>query len=149
GFGSTLRGVLEVAPPSARILVVEKLATVVDLARREAAHLVAGALDDPRVVLERADVADVVGRESDLSAILLDVDNGPEWASFRSNARLYADAALARARDALRPGGVFGVWSGYPRDAFVARLRRAGFAPRIEPLTERGVVRARAYVGVR
>jgi hypothetical protein len=40
------------------------------------------------------------------------------------------------------------VWSGYPADPFVARLRKAGFMPRIVPLTERGVVRARAYVGV-
>ncbi len=153
GFGATLRGVLEVAPADASVLVVEKLACVVDVARNEAAELVAGALDDPRVTLERGDVADAIARiatgERALSAILLDVDNGPEWASFRSNARLYADAALAAAKAALRPGGLYAVWSGYPADAFVARLRRAGFAPRIEPLIERGVVRARAYVGAR
>jgi spermidine synthase len=148
GFGATLRGVLDVLPPDGRVVVVEKLSAVVELARAEAAHLVAGALDDPRVELLREDVADVIGRESGLAAILLDVDNGPEWASFRSNARLYADAALARTQEALRPGGVFAVWSGYAADAFVARLRRAGFVARIEPLTERGVVRARAYLGV-
>jgi len=147
GFGATLRGVLDVAPVDAQVVVVEKLACVVDVARGEAAPLVGGALDDPRVTLERGDVADAIAREHGLAAILLDVDNGPEWASFRSNARLYADAALARAKAALRPGGLFAVWSGYPADAFVARLRRAGFAPRIEPLSERGVVRARAYVG--
>jgi hypothetical protein len=39
------------------------------------------------------------------------------------------------------------VWSGYPADPFVPRLRAAGFAPSIVPLRERGVVRARAYVG--
>jgi spermidine synthase len=148
GFGATLRGVLDVLPADGRVLVVEKLEAVVELARAEAAHLVAGALDDPRVTLLREDVADVIGRESGLAAILLDVDNGPEWASFRSNARLYAEAALSRTREALRPGGVFSVWSGYAADPFVARLRRAGFLARIEPLTERGVVRARAYVGV-
>jgi len=82
-----------------------------------------------------------------LSAILLDVDNGPEWASFRSNARLYAEAALVRARSALAPGGVLAVWSGYPADVFVRTLRKAGFVPRVEPLHERGVVRARAYIG--
>jgi spermidine synthase len=148
GFGATLRGVLDVLPADGRVLVVEKLEAVVELARAEAAHLVAGALDDPRVELLREDVADVIGREAGLAAILLDVDNGPEWASFRSNARLYADAALLRTREALRPGGLFSVWSGYAADPFVARLRRAGFLARIEPLTERGVVRARAYVGV-
>ncbi len=148
GFGATLRGVLDVLPPDGRVVVVEKLLAVVELARAEAADLVGGALDDPRVELVREDVADRLAKERELAAALLDVDNGPEWASFRTNARLYADAALARTRAALRPGGLFAVWSGYPADAFVARLRKAGFASRIEPLTERGVVRARAYVGL-
>lgn len=147
GFGSTARGVLDVVPDDAEVIVVEKLEAVVDVVRNEAKELAAGVLDDPRVRLERADVADVIERTDDVSAILLDVDNGPQWASFRTNARLYSDAALARARDALAPGGIYAVWSGYPADAFVGKLRRAGFAPSVEALTERGVVRARAYVG--
>ncbi len=149
GFGSTARGVLDVAPEGAKVIVVEKLEAVIDVARNEAAELTAGVLDDPRVILERADVADVVAREKDLAAVLLDVDNGPEWASFRTNAKLYADAALVRARDALRTGGIYAVWSGYAADPFVARLRKVGLLARIEPLRERGVVRARAYVGVK
>jgi spermidine synthase len=148
GFGSTLRGVLDVLPADGRVIVVEKLHAVVELARAEAAPLVAGSLDDPRVDLVNDDVADVIAREAGLSAVLLDVDNGPQWASFRTNARLYADAALAKTRAALRPGGMFAVWSGYASDGFVSHLRRAGFSPRIEPLLERGVVRARAYVGL-
>lgn len=147
GFGSTLRGVLDVVGEDAVVLVVEKMGAVIDLARTDAAHLVGDALDDPRVQLVHGDVADVIERESGLSAIVLDVDNGPGWASFRSNARLYADAALKRARQALRGGGLYAVWSGYPADAFVATLRRAGFQPRVIPLDEDGVVRARAYVG--
>ena len=82
-----------------------------------------------------------------LDAILLDVDNGPGWASFRQNARLYTPAGLAEARAALRQGGALAVWSGYPADAFVGQLRRAGFAPEVVLLRERGAVRARAYVG--
>ena len=147
GFGATVRGVLDVAPADATIVVVEKLDAVVDVVRHEAADLAGGVLDDPRVRLERADVGDVIAAARGVSAILLDVDNGPEWASFRTNARLYTDAALARSREALTPGGIFAVWSGYPKDAFVGCLRRAGFAARIEPLREGGVVRARAYVG--
>jgi spermidine synthase len=147
GFGATLKGVLSVLSGGDQVIVVEKLDAVIDVARAEAAPLVAGALDDPRVTLVRADVGDVIAEERDLTAILLDVDNGPGWASFRSNARLYADSALASARRALRAGGIFAVWSGYPADPFVARLRKAGFLSRIVPLEERGVVRARAYVG--
>ncbi|MGH7293588.1 MAG: hypothetical protein ACRELB_01585, partial [Polyangiaceae bacterium] len=69
-------------------------------------------------------------------------------ASFRTNARLYSPAGLAAARRALAPGGALAVWSGYPADAFLGRLRQAGFVPRCVPLHERGRVRARAYVGV-
>ena len=148
GFGATVRGVLEVLPPGGRVIVVEKLSAVIELARAEAAHLVAGALDDPRVELVQDDVADVIARENGLAAVLLDVDNGPQWASFRTNARLYAESALTQARGALRPRGLYAVWSGYAADPFVARLRHAGFTARIEPLMERGVMRARAYVGV-
>ena len=149
GFGSTLRGVLDVAPADAEIIVVEKLRTVAEIARAEAADLVAGALDDPRVTLLHTDVADVIAEAppASLAAVLLDVDNGPEWASFRTNARLYADAALAQARRALAPGGLYAVWSGYAVDKFLGALRGAGFVARIEPLRERGVVRARAYLG--
>jgi predicted membrane-bound spermidine synthase len=149
GFGATLRGALEVAAPDARIVVAEKLRAVVDLAQAEAAAFIGDALVDSRVEVARADVADVIGSSRDLDAILLDVDNGPEWASFRGNARLYAEPSLRMAREALRPGGLYAVWSGYPADAFIPRLRQAGFVPRIVPLHERGVVRARAYVGER
>jgi spermidine synthase len=150
GFGATLRGVLDVAPPGARVVVAEKLRAVADVARNEAAHLLGSVLDDPRVTLRHDDVAEVIAGERDLAAILLDVDNGPEWASFRTNARLYEGAALAAAERALAPGGVYAVWSGYAKDEFVAKLRRAGLRPRIEPLAEKnGVVRARAYVGAK
>jgi spermidine synthase len=150
GFGSTLRGALDAVDASARVLVAEKVAAIETLLRGELADLVeAGLLDDPRVVIERADVSDVLARERDLDAILLDVDNGPEWASFRSNARLYAPAGLAVAHAALKPGGILAVWSGYPADAFLGRLRAAGFVPSLVPLHEKGVVRARAYVGTK
>jgi len=148
GFGATLAGVLERAAPDARVVVAEKLGTVIDLVRGELAHLARATLDDPRVTIERADVADVIARERGLDAILLDVDNGPEWASFRSNARLYDARGLAAAKRALRRGGIFAVWSGYPVDAFASRLRAAGFRARVVPLVERGKVQARAYVGV-
>jgi spermidine synthase len=147
GFGATLRGALDVTGPEAEIVVVEKLATVVSLIRGELTHLAPGVLDDPRVRLVEDDVASVLAAERGLDAILLDVDNGPGWASFRSNARLYTPAGLAAARAALRLGGALAVWSGYPAEAFVGQLRRAGFTPEVVPLRERGIVRARAYVG--
>jgi spermidine synthase len=149
GFGATLGGVLETVGPDARVLIVEKLATVVRLVRGELAHLARAPLEDPRVTLVRADVATVIERERDLDAILLDVDNGPDWGSFRSNAGLYTPEGLSAARRALRAGGIYGVWSGYPADAFVETLRRAKLRPSVVTLKERGKVQARAYVGAK
>ena len=149
GFGATLAGVLETVGPDSRVVVVEKLATVVRLARQELAHLARAPLDDPRVTLVRDDVAAIIARERELDAILLDVDNGPDWGSFRSNARLYTQAGLAVARRALRPGGFYAVWSGYPAGRFVRTLRRADFRARVVTLRERGRVQARAYIGER
>ncbi|MDB4993000.1 MAG: hypothetical protein JWM74_432 [Myxococcaceae bacterium] len=149
GFGATARGVLDVALETTRVVVVEKLDAIEALVRGELAHISERVLDDERIELVVGDVSDVIARERDVDAILLDVDNGPGWASFRTNARLYAEAGLASAHAALTQGGSLAVWSGYPADKFVGTLRKAGFVPRIVPLTERGVVRARAYVGTR
>jgi spermidine synthase len=147
GFGAGARSEAEARSPNLRVEVVEKLEAICDLARGELSHLAGRPLDDPRVTLVRADVSEVIAAARGLDAILLDVDNGPDWASFRSNARLYAAPGLEAARAALAPGGVLAVWSGYPADAFLGKLRAAGFAPRVVLLRERGVVRARAYVG--
>lgn len=147
GFGRTLAGVLGSVGPGAEVIQVEKLTTVIDLCRGQLAHLSPGVLEDPRVRLVQDDVAAVIARERDLDMILLDVDNGPDWASFRSNARLYGPRGLAKAYEALRPGGAYIVWSGYAADPFLRHLRQAGFTASVIPLRERGKVRARAYVG--
>lgn len=149
GFGATVAGVLSWADERSVISVVEKLETVIALMRGKLAHLSPGTLDDPRVRVVHGDVGAAIARERHLNAILLDVDNGPHWASFRSNASLYAPAGLAAIRDALRPDGVVMLWSGYPADRFVGRLRGAGLLPSVVPLQENGLVRARAYIGRR
>jgi spermidine synthase len=148
GFGATLGGALRAVGRAAEVLVVEKLTTVINLCRGELAHLERGVLDDPRVRLIQDDVCAVIERERDLDVILLDVDNGPDWASFKSNARLYGAGGLEAAQKALRPGGAYAVWSGYAADGFLKHLRRCGFEPKLIPLRERNKVRARAYVGV-
>ena len=149
GFGATLASALSVLSAEAEVIVVEKLAVVVELVRTGAVPTQPGLLDDPRVRLVQADVADVLASERDLDVALLDVDNGPEWASFRTNARLYAAEGLRVACAALAPGGACAVWSGYPVDRFLGRLRQADMLASIVPLYENGRIRARAYVGRR
>ncbi|HSY22921.1 MAG TPA: hypothetical protein VK841_12435, partial [Polyangiaceae bacterium] len=115
----------------------------------ELAHVASAPLGDERVRVVPEDVGDVMAGfgDGEVDAILLDVDNGPHWASFRSNARLYTPPGLAAARRILSPGGFLAVWSGYRADGFLSALREAGLEPSLVPLHERGRVRARAYVG--
>jgi hypothetical protein len=153
GFGATVRGVLDVAAPGTRITVVEKVDAVVRLVRGPLSDLAADALADARVKVVQGDVADVVDELSgEVDAIMLDVDNGPHWASFRKNARLYRRDGLAGLRRALAPGGALAVWSGYRADSFLGQLRGAGFVASVVPLdeeSEREGARegVRAYVG--
>jgi spermidine synthase len=140
--------VLDVVPTGARVTVVEKVRAIPRLVQGPLAHIAGKPLDDPRVELIEGDIGEVVGAaEGAADVILMDVDNGPHWASFRSNARFYTPAGLAAFRRGLAPGGALAVWSGYRADAFVQRLREAGFDGSIVPLAERGRTRARAYVG--
>jgi len=77
-------------------------------------------------VLEE-DVGQVMrSRPGAYDAIMLDVDNGPEGLTRKSNDRLYDQSGIAQALSALRPGGVLAVWSAGANRAFVGRLRRAG-----------------------
>ncbi|MGY2052588.1 hypothetical protein [Methylobacterium sp. JK268] len=129
GMGFTLRAALAGLGPEARVVVAELVPAVVAWARGPLAHLFEGSLEDPRVVLREEDVHRVIAEGgARYDAILLDVDNGPDGLTRRENDRLYDAGGLARARAALRPGGLLGVWSDAPDRAFTARLRQAGFA---------------------
>ncbi|TGE02718.1 hypothetical protein EU555_01120 [Methylobacterium nonmethylotrophicum] len=129
GMGFTLRAALAALGPQARIVVAELVPAVVAWARGPLAPIFGGCLDDPRVEIREADVTRVIqsGPEA-FDAILLDVDNGPRGLVSRANDRLYDIWGLKRARWALRPGGLLGVWSGCPDRKFKARLQRTGFA---------------------
>lgn len=128
GMGFTLRAALAELGPDAAVVVAELVPAVVGWARGPMAELFAGSLDDPRVDIHEADVADLVASgKGAYDAILLDVDNGPDGLSRSENDRLYSLAGLAAAHAALRQGGVLAVWSSHPDRAFTTRLRQSGF----------------------
>ncbi|GJE44482.1 spermidine synthase [Methylobacterium soli] len=128
GMGFTLRAALSELGPDARVVVAELVPAVLAWARGPLAHLFGASLDDPRVELIEADVNRLIqAGPAEYDAILLDVDNGPEGMMRGENNRLYDAWGLKRARYALRPGGLLGVWSGRPDRRFKARLRRLGF----------------------
>lgn len=146
GFGGTARGVLTHLAPDGKLIVSERFASVIALPN-EGLPLDTTHTTDARLEIRQEDVWDTIASTRDLDAILLDVDNGPEWATFRENARLYSEAGLQAMCRALRPSGFVAVWSGYARDRFTGVLRRAGLRPETIPLMERGVTTARAYIG--
>jgi spermidine synthase len=128
GMGFTLRAALGVLGPDARIVVAELVPAVVAWARGPMAEVFGASLTDPRVTIREADVGEVIRAEaSAFDAILLDVDNGPEGLTRKTNDALYDLKGLAGARVALRPGGVLAVWSSGQNPKFTWRLRKAGF----------------------
>ena len=86
---------------------------------------------DPCVRLWVADVRAVLtGREPEPAgpwdAILLDVDNGPDFLIHAENAALYEEAALNAAYRRLAPGGLLAIW---------CQGREAGLWSRLQALT--------------
>ena len=138
GMGFTLRAALDVLRTDAQVDVAELVPAVVDWNRGPLAHLAGRPLEDRRVRVLDEDVAVVMrAAHGRYDAILLDVDNGPEALTSPSNEALYGRAGLARARRALRPNGVFAVWSVYDDRQFSRRLRQEGFHTRTEYVSAR------------
>lgn len=127
GMGFTLRAALTALPKDAQVTVAELVPEVVAWARGPLAGLFAGCLDDPRVRLVMGDVADRLDAPP-YDVILMDVDNGPDGLGREANDGLYSPGGLATMRKAVKPEGVLAVWSAGPDQAFVDRMRRAGFA---------------------
>ncbi len=130
GMAYTLRAALDVLPDSARVLVAELNAAVVDWCRGPLAPLTASAVLDPRVRIEIADVAVVIDAAppGSFDAILLDLYEGPKHVARRRADPLYGEHALARAHAALSPAGALAIWAEEPAAGFTRRLEAAGFA---------------------
>ncbi|WP_344180279.1 hypothetical protein [Kribbella lupini] len=107
GLGYTVRALL--ASASVREIVVAEIEPALVEWMRDG--LVPSVLDDPRVVVAVGDVRDVVAGPASYDAILLDVDNGPDFLVYDGNAAIYTDGFLGVCRSRLRPGGVLTVWS--------------------------------------
>ncbi|MCO7238945.1 methyltransferase domain-containing protein [Aeromicrobium sp. CnD17-E] len=123
GLGYTAQALL--AGDVERLVVAELHADVV-AAVRAGAGAGPSVLDDPRCTVEVGDVRDVVAAQPDasLDAVLLDVDNGPDFLVHETNAAVYAADGLADAARVLRPGGTLAVWS--MADSAPLRARLAG-----------------------
>jgi len=128
GVGFTLAAALRHLGPDADVVVAELVPGVVEWNRGPLGEHAGHPLRDDRVTVDEVDVSLILkasGRAFD--AILLDVDNGPEGLTRKSNDWLYSKAGLTASFRALRPRGVLGVWSAGTDRAFTKRLGQAGF----------------------
>ena len=109
-------------PRLRHIVVAEVEPAVIEWHHSYLSELTAAALGDPRVVVIEGDVAAVVdGAAARFDAIVLDVDNGPDWLIRPDNARLYEAPFVDACATALTPTGALSVWGAQPS----ARLRHA------------------------
>jgi spermidine synthase len=115
-----------------RVVVVELHAPLVRWMRQGLVPHAAGLLEDPRVEVTVADVADAVPAlpAGSLDALLLDVDNGPGFLVHAGNTRVYSPPFLTAAARTLRRGGVLGVWSADPAPDLALALERGDPARR-------------------
>lgn len=133
GMGYTLRAALDALPPDAAVVVAELNPTVVEWCRGPLFALTDGAVADLRATVDLRDVALIIAEAAAgpdgarFDAILLDLYEGPRDATQSAADPFYGREALRRSRLALRPDGVFAVWSEFPDSPFEKRLQAAGF----------------------
>ena len=130
GMGYTLRAALKQLPARALVTVVDLNDKVVEWNRGPLAHLAGFPMQDARVKVVVADVARVIANAAPASydAIIFDLYEGPHGATNRDWHPLYGSDALKRTRAALRPDGIFAVWSEEADSPFALRLKATGFA---------------------
>lgn len=138
GMGYTLRAALNHLPVGASVDVAELLPAVVAWNRGPLGALAEHPLADRRVRVIEGNVAVTLrANPAAFDAVLLDVDNGPAAFTTAFNGQLYANAGIADARAALKPGGTLAVWSAWDDRKFEQRLRYAGFTVTVEHVRAR------------
>ena len=130
GMGFTLRALLDRLPRHARVVVAELLPAVARWNQERLGQLSGYPVDDQRVDLRIGDVARLVRGRPAWHAIVLDVDNGPEWLVQKRNDALYEAGGLIRLVESLFPGGFLALWSADRHPRFEQRLTSMGLHPR-------------------
>lgn len=111
GLGFTLRELL--ADSRVERIVVAELEPEIVAWMTDGTIPGAELLADPRTRAAVGDVRTIVADQppASLDAILLDVDNGPDFLVHEHNAEVYSPDFLRTCASRLRTGGLLGVWS--------------------------------------
>lgn len=134
GLGYTAGTAL--ADPRVRSLrVVDALEPVIDWHRRRLVPLEPALVDDDRCELVHGDFFELAANGFDFGrgptmfdAILLDIDHSPRHLLDPKNATFYELAGTQRLASALKPGGVFSLWSNDEPDVAYLEILQAAFA---------------------
>ncbi|WP_313517043.1 hypothetical protein [Pseudomonas sp.] len=128
GMGFTLAAALRQLGTDAEVQVAELVPGVIEWNRGPLGEKSGYPLRDPRATVLNDDVAAILkAGPGAYDAIMLDVDNGPEGLTQKSNSWLYSMEGLRTCAKALRKGGVLAVWSASADRQFSERLSKAGF----------------------
>lgn len=163
GLGYTARAALEDGR-IADLVVVEKLAPVIEWHRGRLLPVAPALMDDGRTTLHHGDffamaaageLAGAGGGSTPYDAVLLDVDHTPSHLLADAHAPFYSAEGLRRLAEQMTAHGVFGLWSDDPPDeAFLDVLGEVFTSVRGEvvefanPLTG-GTSRSTVYVADR
>jgi spermidine synthase len=113
GLGYTVAAIA--AKEVATIDVVEIEQCLIDWACQGVTTTLATAASDPRIMLRNGDVRLVLegrsnGPRGPWDAIVLDVDNGPDFLIHDKNRALYTERCLRTAYARLADGGILAIW---------------------------------------
>jgi spermidine synthase len=136
GLGYTAHRLLQA--DVAHLDVVEIEECLVDWAYAGLTPTLAAVADDPRVALHVADVTAVLaglggGPHGPWDAIVLDVDNGPDFLIHSANSTLYTEPSLLAAYASLGEGGTLAIWCQGPAPDLLTTLQR--ISPTARPTT--------------
>ncbi len=138
GMGFTLAAAIKHSPPDTLITVSELIPCVVKWNKEHLGHLAGIPLDNPRVTIKIEDVAKTINRNKlAWDVILLDVDNGPEGLTRKTNDCLYSKAGLHKTFSALCSKGILGVWSSNNNEVFTRSLKQSGFTVQTKTIRAR------------
>ncbi len=140
GMGFTLRAVLDAFDGDSQVCVAELMPSIVRYNREHLAELADRPLEDPRVTLFEGDVQ-VELKRGGYDVVLMDVDNGPDALTARSNSELFTKRGVRTMTDAVMPGGVLVLWSAYPSQRFHEQLRKTGLSVQSVPVRARWPLR--------
>jgi len=113
GLGFTLKSVLENTSNLVHVIVAEIIPEIIDWNRSYLTQLNGFLLNEPRVQVEQANVADLMfnTKNETYDSILLDLDNGPIPMTNNNNDFLYSVSGIKKIKSLLQDKGRLVIWS--------------------------------------